>query len=265
MAASEGIDTEVVATTGPGHAAELAAEYVANGYDRIAIWGGDGTINEAAGPIVGSNTALGIIRGGSGDGLSRSLRLPADPFDAVRTALCAEARPVDVGLLGGRHFLNIAGIGFDAEVARRFHRRTRRGIHGYVEEAIGTLFSYRCASYAVSAAGRTFTGPRFVVAFGNGREYGNGFVLTPEARCDDGWLDMVVVEAGSVLGTLWKARRLAFRRMAPAAGVWRGLVKEAVVRGDRLVAHVDGEPFEATGKLEIRIRPGAIRVAGVRG
>lgn len=255
-------DAEVAVTTGRGHAEALAREYAARRLDRVIVWGGDGTINEAAGPLRRSATMLGIVPAGSGDGVARSLGLPAEPAAAMRAALGDASRLMDVGLLGDRHFLNIGGIGFDATVAVAFNRRRRRGVLAYVVDALSTVWSYPCETYTLAFDAVRSSGRHFVIAFANGREYGNGLVLVPDADPADGWLDLVAVDGGSPLRQLWRARRLTFRRLAPAQGVRRARIKSALVSGARLRCHVDGETFDASGDLHVGIDPGCLRVAG---
>lgn len=185
----------------------------------------------------------------------------------MRLALTGQPRPIDVGWLAGRHFLNVAGIGFDAEVARRFNQRHKRGTGGYLAESLSLVWSYDCQDYRITiGAGEwTFSGPHFLVAFGNGREYGSGIVIAPDADPSDGWLDSVLVAGGHPIQQLWRSRRLTFRRTSPAAGVWRGRVKVATIAGDRLVCHVDGETFETQGEIELRLDPGALGVIAASG
>jgi diacylglycerol kinase (ATP) len=261
-AESAGVRADIEVTASAGHAREIAVKAVTSGVDRIIAWGGDGTVNEVAGALFGTVAALGIVPGGSGDGLARSLGLPRDAEAAMRIALTGQSKPIDVGWLAGRHFLNIAGIGFDAEVARRFNARRSRGTRGYVVEGLSLVWSYACRRYRINVTGgsREFNGPHFVLAFANGREYGSGLVLAPDADPSDGWFDMVLVEGGGPVTQLWRSRRLAFRRMRPAEGVWRDRVRTASIEGDHLCCHVDGEPFEAEGLVELRLEPAALHV-----
>lgn len=263
LVAGSGLSVDVVATTAAGHARELAASFVAREYDRVIAWGGDGTLNEVAGPLISSRTVLGVVSAGSGNGFAHSVKLPADPGAALKTALTAPATPVDVGMMGHRHFLNVAGVGFDAAVAVRYDKRPTRGTATYAVESLTGVWTYRCESYEVRAGDRSFKGPLFLVAFANGREYGSGIVMAPHASVTDGRLDMVVVNGGGPIQQFWRARRLMVRRMAPARGLWRGSVTNASIRGDRLMCHVDGETFEASGELNVVIVPGALMVAGV--
>lgn len=256
-------DDAVAVTRAPGDAARFAADAVRRGVDRVVAWGGDGTVNEVAGPLIGTRTVLGIVAAGSGDGLAGSLGLPRQSALALRLALVGPSGPMDVGFLGLRHFLNVAGIGFDAAVAAAFNRSSNRGLATYLRLALSQVWRYVPESYDVEADGETLSGPRLLVAFANGREYGNAVVLAVTADPTDGQLDLIAVEAGSAWRQCWRARRLFVGRDRPSAGIVRRQVTTAVVSGPRLVCHVDGEAFETSGSLEVRIEPGALRVAGL--
>lgn len=253
---------EVGVTNRHGHAAELAGQFVSRGFARVIAWGGDGTVNEAAGPLIGSGVTFGVVPAGSGDGLARGLGLFRPSEEALVAALTYPDTAVDVGWLGPRHFLNIAGIGFDAAVAAAFNQRSKRGHAGYVRDSLLGVWAYRTRSYKVEVDGEQFDGPRFVVAFANCREYGNGLVLVPNADPTDGQLDMVMVAGGSTLRQFWRARRLTWRRLAPAEGVRRSRITSASVHGDVLQCHVDGQTFDANGTLTVRIQRGAMLIAG---
>jgi YegS/Rv2252/BmrU family lipid kinase len=260
--AHPGLDVEIVLTRARGHGRELAEACVARGVDRVIAWGGDGTVNEIAGPLIGTSVELGIVPSGSGDGLARSLGLPRRPRLALATALAGAATAIDVGWMGGRHFLNVGGVGFDATIACAFNDRTRRGGLGYVTGGLTSVWSYRCGSYELEIDGQRLSGPRFLVAFANGRQYGNGVVIAPDADLRDGWLNAIVVAGGSPLRQFWRARRLAIGRLRAAEGVLRVRVQRARVSAERLVCHVDGETFEAGGDLDVTVMPQALRVVG---
>lgn len=251
---------EVVQTSDAGQAARLTRELVAAGATRIVAWGGDGTLNEVAGPLIGSDIALGIVRSGSGDGLARSLGVSLHHEAAMDRALSGASRAIDVGYLGDRHFLNVAGIGFDAEVAAAFNRGGRRGQLGYLFRTLQAIWGYRARRYRVRFEHESSDATRFVIAFANGRQYGGGLMLAADADPADGWLEAVVLDDGSAVRQLWRIRRLAFGVRRPAEGVFRYRIRTASVTGDRLMGHVDGETFEATGTIDVRVRAGALRV-----
>ncbi len=265
LVSAAGADAEIVLTTARGDATRFAQSFVSRNFDRVIGWGGDGTMNEIAGPLRHSRTSLGIVPSGSGDGLARSLGLPRDPERALAIALDRPAVPVDVGFLGDRHFLNVGGIGFDAAVARDFNAGLKRGGLRYLVGSLSRAWSYRPEAYDVRFGDELLSGERFLIAFANGREYGNGIVLAADADPMDGWLDVVMMSAGSVPRQLWRARRAVIGRHRPVEGVRRARVTEASVSGPHILAHVDGETFETSGTLKVRIDPGAIRIAAAAG
>jgi YegS/Rv2252/BmrU family lipid kinase len=257
---ARGEHAEIVLTNARGHAGELAQQFAAAGMDVVVAWGGDGTVNEVAGPLIGSPTALGVVPAGSGDGLARSLGLPLAPADALRVAFGGRTRAMDVGYLGERHFLNIGGIGFDADIAAAFNARRTRGLGGYLSVGLSRVWSYRPEPCRIEFDGHTLDGPRFLVAFANGSQYGNGLVLSADADPYDGRLNLVVVDAGGPLRQLWRGRRLSVVPRAPAAGVHRYVIQAATLSGDRLLCHVDGETFTASGRLDVSVSRAALLV-----
>jgi diacylglycerol kinase family enzyme len=264
MAASHR-DAEVVLTRAPGHGAELARRFVAQRADLVIAWGGDGTLNEVAGPIIGTTTAFGIVRAGSGEGLARSLRVPRDPALALAAALGGPIARMDVGYFDDRHFLNVAGVGFDAAVGAVFNRRKRRGLLGYVTTTLSMIAGYELLQYGIGLGSDQITGRCFLIAFANGPQYGGNLKLSAGADPQDGWLDAVVIGDGPPLTQLWRTRHLLQGVKRSAAGIRHARVKEASVTGERLVCHVDGEPFETSGRIDVRIVPGALSVSGAAG
>jgi YegS/Rv2252/BmrU family lipid kinase len=254
-------DAEVSVSRAPGHPGELAREAVARGCDRVVAWGGDGTVNDVAGPLIGTGVSLGIVPAGSGDGFARGLGLPRAPAHALAVALGSQTRTVDVGRFGGAHFLNVAGVGFDAAVARAFHERRGRGLAGYLVEGLSYPWHYRAATYEIWLDGVTLSGRQFLVAFANGPQYGNDVVLAPDANPADGELDVLAVADGPPLRQFWRARRLLIRRRSPAEGLVRRRVRRARIGGDLLVYHLDGEPGQTSGTVEISLQPSALHVA----
>ncbi|MSQ47064.1 MAG: diacylglycerol kinase family lipid kinase [Deltaproteobacteria bacterium] len=257
---------EVKISERPGHAYELAREAVARDASLIFAWGGDGTMNEVGRAVAFSNTALGLIPAGSGNGLARELHVPMQPEEAFATALRASDRTIDVGEINGHLFFNAAGVGFDAHITWLFNTRPhgRRGMFSYVTIAARELFTYRAPQYTVTVDGETISSRALLIAVANSRQYGNGALIAPDARLDDGQLDMVVIQERSPLATLWAARRLFNGTLAQAKGITMKRVTQATIRANEpLRFHVDGEPVaETSTTLSLRIHPGALRIKG---
>lgn len=259
-AAALGAVVDVHLTNAPGHATALARTAVAGGANIVVAMGGDGTVNEVARALIGTSVALGIVPCGSGDGLARGLGLPTDRRTALETALMGDTRRIDVGYANNQPFLNVAGVGFDAEVGRLFATRAKRGAIGYILMSAQHVWTYVSANYDVQFDEVRRTGPMFLVGFANSAEYGNGAILAPGADVQDGVLDVLIVKAGSAFGQMWRARRLYWRPGAPAAGMERLRTRTARISGDRLMYHLDGEPFETAGSIEIRVERQALAV-----
>lgn len=249
-------------TEGAGHGAALARQALAEGASLVVAWGGDGTVNEVASVLAGSPVPLGIVPGGSGNGLARELGLSRDPEVALATAFAAAERRIDAGVLGGRVFVNVGGLGFDARIAERFNATGgRRGLLDYLRLTVRELWRCRPARYRIEHDGGRYAGAALIVAAANSRQYGNGAWIAPRARLDDGRLDLVIVESASPIGNLWRARRLFDGSLLEDRRVRTAQVTNVQVEADEPVElHVDGEPAGTARQVAIEIRPGALRV-----
>jgi len=257
--------TEVRETSAPGDARRFAAEAAAAGAETVLAIGGDGTANETAWGLLGTTTALGLVPMGSGNGLARTLGVPLRPDAGLAVLAEAVPRAMDVGMVNGRPFLNVAGAGFDAQVGLDFHehgrRGGRRGVFTYVWLGVLRIMKYRAESWVLEAGGQKFEGRAYIVAFVNGRQYGGGAVLVPGARLDDGLFDIVVIEDASALEMAWNAQRLFFGTLAQYRRYRHIAAAQAtLVTTGTVPYHRDGEPESTPGRLEASILPRALRI-----
>lgn len=246
-----------------GHAGELARAAVQSGAGTVIAWGGDGTINEVGTALAGTNVVLAIVPAGSGNGFASEVGVPVLPEAAIDVALHGHDRPIDVGELAGRLFFNIAGIGFDAVVAEQFNLQTigRRGMGPYVRIGLRETFRYRAARYRILLDSEEIVTSALLIAFANGREYGNRIRLAPHARMDDGKLEAIVVEDRRPFSRLWSGRHLAFGTADKAARIVARSIESASVESDgEMLYHLDGEVGRASGSIAVRIRPRALIV-----
>lgn len=254
---------ELVATQGPGHAVELAREAAAGGFDAVVAVGGDGTANEVAQGVVGTGCALGLVPCGSGNGLARHLGLPLRVGPALALFRSGRARPrsIDTGTVNGRLFINAMGCGLDAEIARQFSRLERRGLLAYARLCAAALCNLRTQRCEIEAPGGTLTLDALLVCVANSPQYGNGAVVAPGARVDDGSLDLIAVgHLGPVAAALLATRLFrgnfdyhpAVRRLAGAEFTIRNAGPGWI--------HTDGEPHAAEAVLHVRVRPASLRV-----
>jgi YegS/Rv2252/BmrU family lipid kinase len=259
-----GIDGEVFVTERMGHARDLTRAALARGAHLVFAWGGDGTVNEVASQLAYHDATLAIVPSGSGNGLSRELRIPFAAADAFEVALVAGRDVViDAGELDDHLFFNIAGIGLDARVAHRFAAGglVRRGFWRYLEITAQELFTYDPDDHTVVVDGVPERCRALIVAIANARQYGNGAIIAPAARLDDGRLDVVVVAHRSIVATLLQVPQVFRGKIdqVPGVSIRRGEAIE-ITSGRPVVYHIDGEPFVGGASVRARVRPRALRL-----
>jgi len=260
-----GVDPWVGVIEGPGHGAHLARQAVDLGASLVVAWGGDGTVNAVASGLVNTPTPLGIIPAGSGNGLARELGIPSDRRAALEVAVRGRERVIDAGTLNGHFFFNVAGIGFDAHVAHVFAHVTgrMRGVVGYTATIVRELFRYQPSHYQVRGDDGEIdrVGGALFISLANTTQWGNGAEIAPQARPDDGLLDLVLIDQRPplvILGSLWRLYNKSVRRIGGTVMV--------PVRGVTLVAtpaaplHTDGEPIGTANQITVRVVPGGLRV-----
>ncbi len=261
-AAGTGTTVQVECTRGRGGGRTATRTVLEAGADLVIAWGGDGTINEVAGVLTGTEIPLGIVPAGSGNGLARDLGIPRRPGDALRLAFLRRVRHVDVAVLADRIFVNVAGFGFDGALAERFNAGSqRRGRLWYAILTLQEMLRHQVQRYEVCWDGGRFEGTALMVAVANSRQYGSGAWIAPRARLDDGALDLVIVQPSTVIGDLWRARKLFTHTILEDRRVTFAQVRHVTVRSEvTLRAHVDGEAVVNLSEAELYVRPGALRV-----
>ncbi len=182
---------EIIFTEYKNHAAEIARENIHKGFSVIVAVGGDGTINEVGKALLHSGIALGIIPLGSGNGFAYSLGYKKlNNINDYLNIICRKKIiQIDTAEINRRAFLNIAGLGFDAFIARKFAKQKRRGLINYMRLTLLSFF--RFPSFSVSFRGKTYDNILFV-SFSNGNQFGNDFVVTPQSDMQDGKIEISI-------------------------------------------------------------------------
>jgi len=267
LARARGVACTVRPTRHPGEAEGFAREAAAAGATLVVALGGDGTVRDVAAGLVGvgeAGPALGIVPVGTGNDLARSLLLPFDVPGAVAVALGPDERLLDVWGWNGVPFVNVAGVGLDAAVARVVNTRFRRlrGPLPYVAGLLSVLPGFRPFALRVAGPEGEWTGQAWLAALGNGRYYGGGMCIAPGALTDDGLLEVVVVgdvSRGELLRQfpgLFAGRHVRH----PRVGVLRlsECRVEAVAPGPTLDGELlDGLPARVTRLGRLRVRAAA--------
>ena len=256
--------SDLCVTEGPGHATKLAKEAAEQKFDVAVAMGGDGTINEVLQGVLGTSTALGIIPLGSGNGFARELGLMGSWEKALVKLQKAFLQPCDVGFANGEPFLNLAGVGFEAVVAWKYMeycKTKKRGMLHYFTLAAKTLLFYKPPVIRVTVNEEHYSWAPLSMVVANNRQYGSNFVIAPSAVIADGKLDLVVIK------DVWKLKLLAalpsfFLGKTPPFGVTAYATTQSVVieSNQEILYHIDGEPRKAANRLEITLRPHALRL-----
>jgi len=251
-------------TKAPGHAMELAREAANAGFESVIAIGGDGTINETARGLTGTKTALGVIPHGSGNGLAREIGMPLMLEEAVVRLQKAARVCCDTGLANGELFLNLAGVGIEADIAWQFMEQGKTGSRGkwpYFKIGAKTVFSYRPRTLELIADGLKSTLAPLTLVFANGRQYGSNFKIAPHASLTDGKLDMITVHDAPKWKLALAAPAFFTDHYRPFGITSEASVTCAVVRREgEILYHIDGEPRKTTNQLEISIQPKSLTV-----
>lgn len=257
----EQFDVDYCETRYGGHATELAQEAATEGFDTVVAIGGDGTVNETARGLVGTKTAFGIVPMGSGNGLARHLRLPLESEEAMRVIADNHRQAIDYGKANEHIFFCTAGVGFDADISQKFAQAGQRGAFTYVREVIEHLRNYDPKTYSIYTDDERIRERAFLICVGNASQWGNDAKITPQATMDDGLMDITLIKpfppAGVPQlvtqlfnGTINKNPNVLYFRSSHVRIV---LPKETAV-------HVDGEPFEMKGVVDIQTIPAGLQV-----
>lgn len=251
----------LIVTERPQHAGDLTRQALADGCERVVAVGGDGTLNEVAAALLDSPAVLGLIPCGSGNGLGRNLGIhgPGDrAFSALRTG---KVRTIDTGVADGHPFFTVAGLGFEAEIAERFNRLTRRGFHRYLLASATAFRAYRPLEYTIEHDGQRESWRAFTIAVANSDQYGNNARIAPGARPDDGLLNLTIVPPISPFNAAPLFCRLFTGGLSAMPGITLRVGTRFVVeRPAPGPIHTDGEIRHAGRRVEFHVRPNTLRV-----
>lgn len=260
---AHGVAYELVETTAGGHAGSMAAER-AHDFDAVFTLGGDGTAIEVVGALAGSGLRVGILPGGTGNLVARTLGIPLDVGGAVAALLPGAEARIDLGRLAdGRRFAFTAGIGVDAEmIARTPHRWKRRlGVLAYAFAAGRGVLRRDTFHVRATVDGCVYDRQASSVMVANfGTVLDRLITLGPDIREDDGLLDLCIfspANGGEALRTMWRLMRRDFRA-APYL-LWVSGREFRIETDPPHVAQADGELLGA-GPLEVRVEPLAARL-----
>lgn len=247
-------------TAYPGHATVLARQAAQKGgCSGVIAVGGDGTAYEVACGLIHTQVPLGIIPAGTGNDFIKTVGIPGKPLEALEFILTHPARPVDVGGVNDRLFLNVCGTGFDVTVLdyTESAKKYCRGILPYLIGLVRAIFHYKPVHILYTADGETVERDALICSVANGRFIGGGIPICPDAAPDDGMLDLVLVDnrprwqipfylPGLLMGKVLRFGVTTHRRC-----------REVQIASQGMRLNVDGE-IQQVDEVSFSIQPGRL-------
>jgi diacylglycerol kinase (ATP) len=252
---------EILVTTHPRHATTLSKQAVLDNIDAVIAIGGDGTVNEIASALQGSNTALGIIPLGSGNGVARHLNIPLEPVEAIKTINNYQTKWIDTITINEKLAVGVAGIGFDAHIGWEFSKGTKRGLSQYVKLSLKEYFKYEPKEIELKIEDEPFKKYNaFLLTIANTNQYGNNAFIAPNAKEDDGLLEVILLEKLPLMSAPKFAFDLFSKNTLKNNLVKRFSAKKVIIKHSSRLLHIDGEPLKLSKKLDIKVNPFSLKV-----
>lgn len=252
---------EIVFTDRPGHGRELATQFAGEDFFAVVAVGGDGTVNEVARSLIHTETALGIIPVGSGNGLARHLSIPMNVKSAIHQLNNSEKILIDYGLVNENPFFCTCGTGFDAYVSTEFAKGKQRGIMAYLEKIITGYFNYKSMNYELKGDGIDFKSKAFVLTFANSSQWGNNAYIAPQASVQDGKLDISVMSNFPMIAIPSLAIELFSKTIDKGFFMTTLRTREVTLYRDSPGPfHFDGEPYEEGTEIHVKIVADGLKV-----
>lgn len=259
------VQLSVHQTTGPGDATVAARQAAQDGFELVVAAGGDGSLNEVANGLVGTEVELGLVPVGTENVLARELGIPLSIHQACRHLLDKVPRWIDVGKAGDRYFVCFAGIGFDAHVAHNLdpQRKASLGAVAYFLTSFERIGSYRKAvrTATLKVDGQEITSSFWMMLVGNIQNYGGGLKPAPRARMDDGLLDLCLYPVTGYPATVRQMVSTRGGRHLDLPGMLYYQAKRIEIATDPVEQiQLDGDPWSGTTPLTIEVVPRGLKV-----
>lgn len=258
---TEKFDYSIASTEYPGHATELANKAKDEKIDIVVAVGGDGTVNEVARALVHSDTALGILPCGSGNGLARHLFIPMNIKKAIDIINQCEIHALDYGVINDMPFFCTCGMGFDAEVSQKFAESGKRGPITYVQKVLEEGLQYQPETYELQDENGTNKYKAFLISCANASQYGNNAYIAPQASMSDGLIDVVILEPFDAIEAPQVAIDMFNKTMDKNSRIKTFRCKQLHIhRSKPGVIHYDGDPMMTSQDVDIHLEEKGIRI-----
>lgn len=244
---------------------EDTRKLIENNRDNHTVFiaaGGDGTVHSVATQLVGSDKVLGVLPLGSGNGFAREFGFKMNVRSLLSNIEKGESMCIDMIEINGNMCLNVAGIGLDSFVAHSFNNLRLRGFLPYVWLTFKTFVQLKPFRVSLTSNGKKiFSGDLFVLTFANTRQFGNNAFIAPEARPNDGKMNIVMVKPfPKVLGPVFAVKLFTGKINHSRYVETIETDSDVIIDTAEKRFHIDGEPVEISEKVVVRLRKNVLRV-----
>ncbi|HNY07323.1 MAG TPA: diacylglycerol kinase family lipid kinase [Bacteroidales bacterium] len=253
-------ESEIRVTESPTHATVISREAVQDKVDIVVSVGGDGSINQAAKGLTGSQTALGIIPSGSGNGLAHHLNIPFSLASAVDVINQGKIAQIDTVSINEELFVSIAGIGFDALVAQKFAHFRRRGFLSYFQIISQEYLMYHPQKYRLIIDDKVIACKALFISFANSNQFGYNTMIAPNAEISDGLVDVCIFKKVPLVKTPLLAHFLFRKKIDKSRYIEIIKAKEIKVVNKNKWVNIDGDPVQLNQELNIHVNPLSLNV-----
>lgn len=253
---------EVILTEYAGHAIELSKNARENGSDIVVAVGGDGSVNEVSSSLIGSDTILGVLPGGSGNGFAMHMGIGRKLVKAIKILNEGKVKRIDTIELNGQSGVSFSGVGFAANIAYKFKQSKQRGFINYLKITLEQAYKYPFQKYEISIDGQPFIEKDcLMVEVANSTTFGYNFKPAPLAKIDDGLLELVIVKKTPKYNYFASILRMVNGQIHKSSYMERFACKKVDIKIPKSsFVHMDGEGFMKSEELHYKIIPHSLNV-----
>lgn len=255
-----GISYSLWFTTPKERGEVLCKKAIEQGFSCVIAVGGDGTVHEIGKSLINTNVPLGIIPVGSGNGLARNLGIPLSLKKAVMNLINGSIAIIDTIKVNNEKYLGVAGVGFDAFVAKKFAKENTRGIKTYSKIVMREFKSFEPSPYEIHLNGETINTSAFLITIANSAQYGNNAHIAPHAKMNDGLFDICIMEDFPILQAPGLIARLFLRNIDESKYYQTVSSSQCTIKQNQSYVQLDGDVYNLGSELQFNINPKSLRV-----
>jgi len=252
---------EICYTEAAKHAFQLSKDAVKKGFNLVVAVGGDGSAHECGRSLINTDTCLGIIPVGSGNGLARNLNIPIDVVQSIELLNNYEVKKIDTVNVNNEAYLGMAGVGFDAHIGHEFSKVKKRGLWSYIKIITKEIPSYKSGFYIVKTNGQNLKYKAFLISLANSSQYGNNAIIAPTASITDGKVDICILKKFPAYAVPGLALSLFKGNINQSRFLETIKSSEFTISQNTEIIHLDGEPYVLGKELNFKVNPLSLKVA----